>query len=136
MYAHKKAACELGSVGAAYKNHGSANFTPKPRPKKWERVLSSFLTGRAWHALDATSQLHTSCLHSDVAGLAARGLRFDRERVMVPGFNGIETSVVRYRLRPESYAHARALLGIADDHQQAESAAAYLLASRGQRGAP
>lgn len=80
---------------------------------KWQRIAASFLTGRAWHALEAVRELGTSCLHSDIAGLEARGLRFDHERITVAGYGGAETSVMRYRLRPESYAQARALLGLA-----------------------
>jgi hypothetical protein len=103
---------------------------------KWRRILASFLTGRAWHAIEAARELHTVCLHTDIAKLTARGLIFDRERVTVPGFNGARTAVTRYRLRPESYPQARALLGMAapSDASQDEAARAYLLASRGTRG--
>ena len=81
--------------------------------RKWQRILASFLTGQGWHALAAVRDLHTTCLHSDVAGLEARGLRFHRERITVAGYGGEKTSVVRYSLLPESYPHARALLGVA-----------------------
>lgn len=112
MNTDKKAARELGSDGAAYQENFTVNDTPEARPiPKWQRILSSFLTGRSWHALAAVRDLHTTCLHTDIAGLEARGLRFHRERVIVAGYGGEKTSVVRYSLLPESFAHARTLLG-------------------------
>lgn len=81
--------------------------------RKWQRVLASFLTGRSWHTLEAVRELGTTCLHSDVTGLEARGMKFHRERVTVPGYGGSQAAVVRYTLARESYAQARALLGLA-----------------------
>jgi hypothetical protein len=87
---------------------------PAPRWRyKWQRILASFLSGRSWHAVEAVRGLGTTCLHSDVPDLEERGLRFDRERITVAGHGGAEASVVRYTLRRESYAQARALLGLA-----------------------
>lgn len=79
---------------------------------KWQRILAAFVTGRTWHALEAGPALRTTCLHSDIAGLEARGLRFDHTPETVAGYDGQATRVIRYRLRPESYPQARRLLSL------------------------
>lgn len=98
---------------------------------KWQRILASFLTGQAWDALAAARELHTTCLHSDVAALEARGLRFHRERVTVAGYGGEKTSVVRYSLLPESQPLARHLLCVVTPSggPQGDGARAYSCAS-------
>ncbi|MCU0809943.1 MAG: hypothetical protein MUE59_02695 [Thiobacillaceae bacterium] len=88
---------------------------------KYQRILASFLTGRSWHTLEAVRGLHTTCLHSDVSSLEKRGLRFNHERITVPGYAGTESPVMRYTLRPESYAQARALLGLATPSGEPEA---------------
>ena len=82
----------------------------KPIPK-WQRILAAMLM-RSLNTFQASSDLGTSCLHSDIAGLEARGLKFDHDPESVPGFGGVPTRVIRYRLRPESIALARSLLGM------------------------
>lgn len=82
------------------------------KPLKWKRILAAFLDGRRWNALSAGPALRTTCLHSDIASLEARGLRFDHTPETVQGFDGQPTRVIRYRLRPESIPKARALLGL------------------------
>lgn len=77
--------------------------------RKWQRVLAAFMDGSSWNAISAR-ELGTTCLHSDVAGLEARGLKFDHQDETVPGYAGIATRVTRYTLRPESYSLARQLL--------------------------
>lgn len=89
-----------------------AEIAPRWR-HKWQRILAAMLDGRARNAIEHGRELGTSCLHSDIAGLEARGLRFDHERITVAGYGGAETSVMRYRLRPDSYSLARRLLGLA-----------------------
>lgn len=90
------------------------DFAPAPRWRyKWQRILAAFLSGRSWHTLEAVRELHTTCLHSDVAGLEERGLKFTHDRVTVAGYGGAETPVVSYRLASESYPIARRLLGLA-----------------------
>lgn len=89
-----------------------AEVVPRWR-HKWQRILAAMLDGRARNAIEHGRELGTSCLHSDIAGLEARGLRFDHERITVAGYGGAETAVMRYRLRPESYGLARRLLGLA-----------------------
>lgn len=107
--------------------------TRRPWARKKDRILATFLSGRGWHTLDATRELHTTCLHSDVSGLEARGLKFDRERIAVAGFGGSKTPVTLYTLAPESYPLARRLLGLAarQNPPQGDAARAYLLQSRG-----
>jgi hypothetical protein len=121
---HREAVSKNPNVG-----HDS---TPAMR-HKWQRIAASFLTGRSWHAIEAVRELGTTCLHSDVSDLEVRGLRFHRERVSVPGFGGAPASVVRYRLRPESFAHARELLGMAPPQNapQGDDAGEYRRASGG-----
>ena len=85
--------------------------TGKSTGRKWQRILSAFMDGESWHALIAGAALNTTCLHSDISGLEARGLRFDHTPATVPGFCGEPTRVVRYRLRPESFTLASQLLG-------------------------
>ena len=102
--------------------------TGRPWPHKWQRVLAAFLDGRSWHTFDATRELHTTCLHSDVSLLEARGLRFIRNRVTVTGYNGTKTPVTAYQLAPESYPLARSLLGLATPSCRSVD---YLRASRG-----
>lgn len=80
---------------------------------KWQRILYAFMDGKSWHALEAVRELGTSCLHSDIAGLEARGLKFHHERITVPGYGGSQVFVVRYTLAYESYPSAARLLGIA-----------------------
>lgn len=89
-------------------------------PYKWQRILASFLTGRSWHALEAVRELGTSCLHSDVSGLEARGLKFLHERTTAPGYGGSQAAVVRYTIRSDSIAQARALLGLATHSGQSD----------------
>ncbi len=92
-------------------NAGEAPDAPVWR-HKWQRILISFLTGRSWHTIEAARELGTTCLHSDISGLEARGLRFDRERIAVAGYGGSQTAVVCYTLRVESVTLARCLLGL------------------------
>lgn len=89
---------------------------------KWQRVLFA-LMGRPWHTLEAVRELHSTCLHSDVANLERRGLRFIRERITVAGFGGSKTPVTRYRLAGESYHLARQLLGLAAHQSQPDEVA-------------
>lgn len=106
--------------------------TRRPWARKWERILAAFLSGRSWHTLDASRELHTTCLHSDVSGLEARGLRFDHVPETIAGFGGNPTRVTRYVLREESRDLARRLLGLPSTATQPNRAARdYLTASRG-----
>jgi len=102
--------------------------TGRPWPHKWQRILAAFLSGRAWHTFDAMRELHTTCLHTDISLLEARGLRFTRSRVTVAGYNGARTPVTLYSLAPESYPDAHALLGLAPPSCRSVD---YLRASRG-----
>lgn len=86
--------------------------TRRPWAKKWERILAAFLDGKARNAIEHGRELATTCLHSDVSGLEARGIKFIHERITVTGYGGAKTSVVSYRLAPESYALAHRLLGL------------------------
>lgn len=78
---------------------------------KWKRILAALL-GKSFNTFEASRELGSSCLHSDIAGLEARGLRFDHAPETITGFGGQPTRVTRYRLRPESYTLARSLLGL------------------------
>jgi len=99
---------------------------------KWQRVLFGFMGGKGWHALEAVRELGTSCLHSDIAGLETRGLKFHHERITVPGYGGSQAAVVRYTLARESYPLAARLLGMAPPHGGPDGGAlAYRKASGG-----
>jgi hypothetical protein len=105
----------------------------RPHPK-WKRILAALL-GRSFNTSEASRELGTSCLHSDIAGLELRGLRFDHIPETIPGFGGVPTRVVRYRLRPESFATAHELLGLPAVSRPAaglnDAAREYARASRG-----
>lgn len=100
---------------------------------KWQRILAVFLDGKARNAIEHGRELATTCLHSDVSGLEARGLRFDHERITVAGYGGAGTSVVSYRLRPESCGLAHRLLGLAtaSGEPEADAVREYRRASGG-----
>ena len=99
---------------------------------KWQRILFAFMDGKSWHALEAVRELGTTCLHSDIAGLEARGLKFHHERINVPGHGGSQAAVVRYTLTHESYPLAARLLGMASPQvRPAGDAQAYRKASGG-----
>lgn len=110
--------------------------TGRPWARKWERILAAMLDGKPRNTIEHGRELATSCFHSDVSGLEARGLKFDRERITVAGFGHSKTSVTSYRLAPESYPLARRLLGLptTQNPPQGDAAKAYLFASRGARG--
>ncbi len=106
--------------------------TGRPWPHKWQRILAGFLTGRSWHTFDAMRELHSSCLHSDICLLEARGLRFNRNRIAVAGYNGAKTPVTVYQLAPASIPLARSLLGLAPAScRSVDAAIDYLRASGG-----
>lgn len=90
---------------------------------KWMRILFAFMDDRTWHTLEAMRELHTSCLHSDISGLEARGLKFHHERITVPGYSGKQAAVVRYALARESYPSAARLLGLAAHQNQPDEVA-------------
>lgn len=81
-------------------------------PRKWQRVLSAFLTGRSFNRFEAERQLHDHALHSTVATLQSMGVVIDRKMECVPGFQGLATHICRYRLNPTSFDTAKSLLGI------------------------
>ena len=110
--------------------------TRRPWQHKWQRILAAMLDGQARNTIEHGRELATTCFHSDVSGLEARGLKFSHERITVAGFGGSKASVVSYRLLPESLPLARRLLGMATPQNppQGDAAKAYLLASRGARG--
>jgi hypothetical protein len=106
--------------------------TGRPWVHKWERVLAAFLDGRSRHTFDAMRELRSSCLHSDVSLLEARGLRFNRNRIAIAGYGGAKTHVMAYQLAPESYPLARSLLGLAPDScRSVDASRDYLRASGG-----
>jgi hypothetical protein len=85
-------------------------------PKKWERVLAALLDGRSFNRFDAERELSDHCLHSTVSYLQARGLTVHRREERVPGYRGILTRVMRYRLAEESRSLAAKLLGREAQH--------------------
>lgn len=105
--------------------------TRRPWEFKKQRVLAGFMDGQSWNTIDAVQRLHTTCLHSDISGLEKRhGLKFSHDRITVAGYGGAKTSVVSYKLLPESYPAARRLLGLtAPQNPPHGDARAYLLAS-------
>lgn len=105
--------------------------TSRPWARKWERILAAMLDGKPRNSIEHGRELGTTCLHSDVSGLEARSLKFNRERITVAGFDRSRTPVTSYRLAPESYPLARRLLGLATplSKPQGIDAHAYRLAS-------
>lgn len=94
--------------------------SPKTRvPRKWQRVLSAFLTGRSFNRFQAERELADHCLHSTVSEIQDRGVRIGRRMETVPGFQGLPTSVCRYWIEPneENLAKARELVGGRDEPQ-------------------
>lgn len=81
-------------------------------PKKWQRVLSAFLTGRSYNRFEAERQLHDHALHSTVSTLQSMGVVIERKMECVPGFQGLATHVCRYKINPNSIEAAKSLLGV------------------------
>lgn len=87
-----------------------ANDTPSKPPRKWQRVLSAFLTGSSFNRFEAERQLNDHALHSTVSTLQSKGVVIDRRMECVPGFQDLPTHVCRYRLSPASIEDAKTLL--------------------------
>jgi len=101
---------ETGRWQATRETTLKSNHTP--RPKKWQRVLRAFLTGRTLNRFEAATDLQDWCLHSTVSGLQRRNLVIHRRGESVPGAFG-PVYCCRYALAPESFEKARELLRIA-----------------------
>lgn len=109
----KNPASAATEQGSDQKNQ-PANHTHVP--KKWQRVLAAFLSGRSFNRFEAERQLHDHALHSTVSTLQNMGLVIDRAMEAVPGYMGATTHVMRYRLSPASIESAKVLLGINECH--------------------
>lgn len=107
----KNPATVAAGQGFGNNNQPSNNNTSKP-PRKWQRVLLAFLTGRSFNRFEAERELSDHTLHSTVSTLQGMGLVVDRKMECVPGFQGLATHVCRYRLNPNSVEAAKALLGV------------------------
>lgn len=81
-------------------------------PRKWQHVLSAFLTGRSFNRFEAERELHDHALHSTVSTLQSMGTVIDRTMEAVPGYMGTTAHVMRYHLNPNSVEAAKALLGV------------------------
>ena len=82
-------------------------------PRKWQRVLAAFLTGRSFNRFDSERDLSDHCLHSTVSEIESKGVKIRRQSEQVPGYQNIPTDVKRYWLDPsdvESVTKARELL--------------------------
>lgn len=103
-----------GGAGQGFGNNNQPpnNSTSKP-PRKWQRVLLAFLSGRSYNRFEAERELHDHALHSTVSTLQSMGLVINRTMEAVPGFQGATAHVMRYRLSPASIEAAKVLLGIA-----------------------
>jgi hypothetical protein len=100
----------------------TASAPAELRPeRKWRRTLREILArsgyedARHWLNRFLAEQLcrdHT--LPSTVSELErTKGLRFERKEIEVSGYAGEPARLTAYRLAPESVAHARELLGVA-----------------------
>lgn len=119
----------VGSRGPrdAYDFGDGANLSPrgnapqaapqKRTPRKWQRILSAFLTGRSFNRFEASRELHDTCLNSTVSEIQDRGVPISRKTESVPGYQNIPTVVCRYWLdftNSEAIARARQLVGKVD----------------------
>lgn len=104
----QKAASGLAPIAAFQNTQTNLNTTPK----KWQRVLAAFLTGKSYNRFESERHLNDHCLHTTVAYLQGQGLSIFREYEKVPGWQGLPTRVCRYWLeRSEAnLKRAKALL--------------------------
>ena len=72
------------------------------RPSKLKRLLLTF-GERSLNRFEAERMADDHCLNSSVAVLRNRyGVEIDREWEVVPGWQGIETRVIRYSISEEN----------------------------------
>lgn len=116
----------------------------KPKvPAKWKRVLASFLRGHSWNRFEAekpvdSGGLSDHCLHSTVAEIQEKGVRISRQFEKRPGYQGIQTEVMRYWLDPgdlDSVDKARDLLGETQRPRAFDAAAEFERRARAERAA-
>lgn len=79
---------------AAFKN----NLQTKTNtlPKKWQRVLAAFISGKSYNRFEAERHLNDHCLHTTVSYLQGQGVTIFREFENVRGWQGMPTRVCRY----------------------------------------
>lgn len=77
--------------------------------EKWKRVAATLMRRRLTR-FQAATECRDWVLPSTVAYLQRRGIRVERERVVVPGFGGAPTSCCRYWIAPDQHHRVRALL--------------------------
>lgn len=104
MTTEKKGRCQ-----ATLKRTSRADSTPR---RKWVRVLGAFLTRRSLNRIEAARELGDVCLPSTVAALQERRISILRRLETIPGFAGLPSRLMRYRLdrAPENVRLARAVL--------------------------
>ncbi len=85
---------------------------PKKKPRKWQRVLEAFLTGRSYNRFESERELSDHCLPTTAATLQRMGVTIARCDEVIPGFQGNPTRCSRYWLdrAPDNVARAIALL--------------------------
>lgn len=87
-------------------------------PKKWQRVLRAFASGKSFNRFDAERHLNDHCLHTTVSTLQRMGIAVAREFETVPGYMGIPTRVCRYWLDRSSDNISRAAALLPTSQQQ------------------
>lgn len=80
--------------------------------KIW-RVLDALVNGWSGHRFQAESALNDHSLHSTVSTLQNKyKIRIDRKSVIVAGFRGAKTRVMKYWLSDDQLEKAKALLAL------------------------
>lgn len=73
-----------------------------PRPPTKNRRIATTITSRSLNRFEAESY-SDHCLNTTIAILRNKfGISIDGKRETVPGYQGIQTSVVRYSIAPEN----------------------------------
>lgn len=90
----QRAASGLAPKAALQNAQSDLNTTPK----KWQRVLAAFISGKSYNRFESERYLNDHCLHTTVAFLQGQGLSIFREYEKVPGWQGLPTRVCRYWL--------------------------------------
>lgn len=106
----EKRSPELAVTRPGQIHNASENYS-RPTPK-YKRVLRALLVGRSLNRFEAETTVRDHCLHSTVSELEKKGVTIDRHEESVPGYMGVATRVMRYRLHPESRERAAELLGV------------------------
>lgn len=98
--------CSPAPQGMTYQRQADSSpvaWAAQRTPRKWQRVLAAFLTGRSFNRFQAERPvedggLSDHCLHSTVSEIQEKGVVISRKFEKVPGYQNIPTEVKRYWL--------------------------------------